>query len=71
VPQLKLSSPAKAGDPVFQRPALVDRGRGVLDIRFRGYDDVARRDDCAYLSCRSYFPASFFIAALIEDAASS
>src|SRR4051794_39141032 len=25
VPQPKLSSPAKAGDPVFQRPALVDR----------------------------------------------
>jgi hypothetical protein len=37
----------------------------------RGYDDIAWRYDCAYLICRSYFPASFFIAALIEDAASS
>jgi hypothetical protein len=33
-----LSSPAKAGDPVFQRPMMESRGRGVLDTRLRGYD---------------------------------
>ena len=36
------SSPAKAGDPVFQRRSQSNCGsRGVLDTRFRGYDERA------------------------------
>ncbi|MFK9236766.1 hypothetical protein ACJEKV_25635, partial [Escherichia coli] len=32
-PHLTLSSPAKAGDPVFQRRQRMRRSRGVLDSR--------------------------------------
>src|SRR5436190_17895219 len=33
------SSSAKADDPVFQHSSNRPRSRGVLDTRFRGYDD--------------------------------
>jgi hypothetical protein len=35
-----VSSPAKAGDPVFQRPSFEPMGRGVLGTRMRGYDTI-------------------------------
>jgi hypothetical protein len=36
----RMSSPAKAGDPVFQRRSCQSRSRGVLDTPLRGYDGV-------------------------------
>src|SRR6202047_2769966 len=48
----QLSSPAKAGDPVFQRPRLESLSRGVLDTRFRGYDDLLWLDGVPILKDR-------------------
>jgi len=42
-PHIQLSSPAHAGDPVFQRRQMIEPiSRGVLDTRMRGYDDPFR-----------------------------
>jgi hypothetical protein len=58
-----LSSPAKAGDPVFQRPVLEPRGRSVLDTplsrRFRGVRRPMMKLHFTFFA--AFFTAAFFL----------
>jgi hypothetical protein len=47
---------AKAGDQVFQSTTGQSRSRGVLDTRFRGYDERVARPARPFNTLRAYGP---------------